>query len=120
MHLTNDKLDTLRHMLGINTPNDRIPKPFRNYAAVNPGDKEFAELELIGAVERYTASLGEYTYFRCTEAGKLAAMRSHRTIRKGTPQRRYSVYLDICDSYQDLTFKDFITNPEFKEARENA
>ena len=120
MKLTNNQLHTLRHMLGINTPNDRVPKPYRDYAAVSPGDAEFLELERLGAVERYTVSLGEYTYFRCTEAGKLAAMRSHRAIRKGKPQRRYSVYLDICDSYQDLTFKDFLTNPKFKEARDNA
>ncbi|KKM80022.1 hypothetical protein LCGC14_1344040 [marine sediment metagenome] len=120
MKLTNDQLYTLRHMLGINTPYDRVPKPYRDYAAVPPGDAEFLELERLGAVERYTASLGEYTYFRCTEAGKLAAIRSHKTIRKTKPQRRYSAYLDMIDAFQDLTFKEFLTRPEFKEDRENA
>ena len=120
MNLTNDQLYTLRHMLGINTPNYRIPKPYRNYAAVNHEDKEFAELERLGAVEQYTIYSKEYVYFRCTGAGKLAAMRSHRTIRKTKSQRRYSAYLDLIDACQELTFKDFLTNPEFKEDRDNA
>ncbi len=41
----NDKqLHTMRHMLGINTPYDAEPEPYRNYAAVAPGgDRDRAE-----------------------------------------------------------------------------
>ena len=120
MNLTENQLHTLRHMLGINTPHDRIPKPNRNYAAVNPGDEEFVELEKIGAVEKIgKPSWAEYDYYQCTDAGKLAAMRSHRTIRYGKSKRRYIKYLDISDCCLDLTFKEFLTNPRFKECREN-
>ena len=121
MKLNEKHLDTLRHMLGINTPDDRIPKPCRNYAAVSPGDAEFVELERLGAVERYEARGGsEYDWFRCTEAGRLAAMRSHRDICKTAPQRRYAAYLDLSDAIPDLTFKDFLTLPEFAKTRSEA
>src|SRR5688572_23336647 len=33
--LTSEQLDTLRHMLGINTPHDRQPKPYRDYYCAN-------------------------------------------------------------------------------------
>ena len=39
MKLTDDQLDTLRHMLGINTPNDRIPRPYRNYYCADKGEE---------------------------------------------------------------------------------
>lgn len=121
MNLTKAQLHTLRHMLGINTPNDRVPRPYRNHAAVPPGDPEYIELERLGAVERYTCrGSAEYHWYQCTEAGKLAAMRSHRAIRRTKPQRRYVKYLDMSDCYQDLTFKEFLTHPYFKEARESA
>lgn len=121
--LTEDQLDTLRHMLGINTPYDRIPKPYRNYAAVNPGDPEFLELEKLGMVKKYASAkpgLTEYDYYRCTEKGRIEAMRSHRNIRKSKAKRRYNKYLEVLDSCPDLTFKEFLTDPSFKESRNEA
>jgi hypothetical protein len=122
MKLTKDQLHTLRHMLGINTPYDRIPKPNRNYAAVNPGDPEFLELERLGMVKKNASAkpgITEYDYYRCTDNGRFEAMRSHRDIRKSKSKRRYSIFLDISESYPDMTFKDFLTDPYFKDAREN-
>ena len=122
MNLTEKQLDILRHMLGINTPNDRIPKPYRNYACVNPGDSEFVELEKLGAIERYETwdKDTQYYWYKCTVAGRLAAMRSHRKIRKSKPKRRYSAYLNMIDCCPDLTFKEFLTHPHFKDVRNNA
>ncbi len=121
MKLTNDQLDTLRHILGINTPYDRVPRSYRNCAAVNPGDLEFIELEKIGAVERYQIAIEtQYHWYQCTEAGKLVAMRSHKAIQKTKAQRRYSAYLDMTDICQDLTFREFLIAPEYAEIRENA
>jgi hypothetical protein len=116
---TPDQLHTLRHILGINDPSKRVPKPYRNYAAVNPGDPEFVALEVAGLVERYRARGpgSEYDYFRCTEAGHLAAMRSFRTIRYSPAKRRYIAFLNVRDCFPDLTFKQFVTLPEFAEAR---
>jgi len=122
--LTDDQLHTLRHMLGINTPDDRKPRPYRDYAAVNPGDPEFAELERLGAVERINKPVpswaSDYEWYQCTEAGKAAAMASHRRIRKGKPQRVYLAYLSCRDCCPDLTFKEFLTDPEFDEERRQA
>lgn len=121
MKLTDEQLHTLRHMLGINTPNDAAPRPYRNYAAVTIGDGAFLELEQLGAVERYEPRTPtEYHWYRCTEAGRAAAMRSHSQIRRTKSQRTYSLFLDIRDSYPDLTFREFLTCSDFAEARARA
>ena len=119
MNLTDDQLHTLRHMLGINTPYDREPKPYRNGAAVNPGDPEYLELARLGAVEKYRdPSPGfEYEYYRCTEAGKAAAIASHRTIRKSRSARVYACFLSMKDCDADLTFLEFLTDPYYADAR---
>jgi hypothetical protein len=120
--LTDDQLSTLRHMLGINTPSDKEPRPYRNYAAVSPGDKAFEELERLGAVERRPTpqAWSGLETFRCTEAGKLTAMRSHKKIRYSRSRRKYLAFLDCCECFPDLTFKQFLTDPQFKEERANA
>lgn len=114
--MTNSQLHTLRHMLGINTPGDRTPKPYRNYAAVNPGDPEFLELERLGAVEKcQKVPWGQYDFYRCTEKGKEAAIKSHKGIRWKRSKRRYRKFLSLQDLVPGLTFCDFLTDPEFKE-----
>lgn len=122
MDLSDEQLHTLRHMLGINTPDDRVPRPHRDYAAVSPGDTEFAALAALGAVERYrVAGAGApYDYFRCTAAGRAMAIASHRTIRRSKSQRIYSKFLDVKDALNDLTFKEFLTRPEFAATRKGA
>jgi len=121
MELTKDQLHTLRHMLGINTPHDRVPDPYRNYAAVVPGDPKFIELERLGVVKNCgRPAFSEYDHYRCTPAGQLAAIESHKEIRRPKPKRRYAAYLALCDCCPDLTFQQFLTAPEFKEVRENA
>ena len=119
MDLTKDQLYTLRHMLGINTPDARAPTPYRNYAAVNPGDREFAELEAVGAVECYRrAGPGtNYDWYQCTAAGRTAAMQSHRTIRNSHAKRMYAKFLSVSDCCPDLTFREFLTSPEFADTR---
>jgi hypothetical protein len=106
-------------MLGINTPGDRLPRPYRNYAAVTPGDPEFIELERVGAVEIYSRR-GEYDWYRCTDEGKIAAMRSHRGIRYSRPKRRYIRYLNVRESIPSLTFRDFLVDPQFARIRADA
>jgi hypothetical protein len=122
---TDAQLHTLRHMLGINTPHDREPNPHRDYAAVNPGDREFAELERIGAVRCYRrAGAGgygdRYDWFCCTPEGKAAAMASHKRIRYSKAARRYIKFLDVRDCWPGLTFRQFLTLPELADARRDA
>ena len=119
---TQEQLDTLRHMLGINTPFDRQPKPYRDYAAVVVGDARFAEMASLGLVECYrkSRSENEYDYFRCTETGRAAAMASHRSIRVSKAKRVYWRFLEVSDAIADLSFRDFLVRPEFAEVRRDA
>lgn len=122
MEYTAQQLDSLRHMLGINDPYLRVPKPYRNYAAVNPGDPHYVEMAELGLVECYRKAGGiyEYDFYSCTEAGIAAALKSHRTIRVSRSKRMYSRYLSVSDARADLTFKQFLTDPAFKEIRAGA
>ena len=120
--LTDDHLHLLRHMLGINTPWDKVPKPYRNYGAFPPGNEKMAELERLGMVEK-TREAGEavkYDYWACTDKGKAAAMKSHRDIRYSKGKRKYHRFLDLRDCFPDLTFKRFLTDPFFADDRKAA
>lgn len=122
MNLTDDQLRTLRHMLGIDDPNLREPKPYRNYYAACPGDPEMIALAEVGAVCLTSRPRPGFPYdcYACTEAGESAARMSHRSIRRTKSQRTYSKYLDLSDVFQDLTFREFLTLPEFADARKGA
>lgn len=117
--LTPDQLDTLRHMLGINTPYDKSPKPYRNYYCANPGNKELHGLSALGTVELYSTRDG-YEWWQCTDAGKAAALASHKQIRHTKGSRVYSHFLDVKDCYPDLTFKEFLTDQQFAKTRREA
>lgn len=66
-NLTPAQLDTLRHMLGINTPADDAPKPYRDYYCAPWGMRELHELQRLGMVERYDTR-GGYEWFCTTPA----------------------------------------------------
>ena len=119
---TEAQLDTLRHMLGINDPSLKTPIPTRNYAAVEPGNAEFAKLELAGLVTctRLSSTGMPYNWFECTHEGRAAAMASHKTIRYSRAKRVYLRFLGMRDVFQDLTFKDFLTNAKFRKERAEA
>ena len=122
MELTDKQLDTLRHMLGINTPWTAKPEPTRDYYCASPGYAEIVELERLGAVHCYRRADEHtvYDWYCCTDAGRAAAMASHKTIRYNKAKRVYGKYLDISDCLPDLTFKHFLTSAEFAETRRAA
>lgn len=119
MKLSDKQLDTLRHMLGINTPWDARPKPYRDYYCASKGDAKLAELASLGMVRLYSTRDG-YEWYCCTDAGKAAAMASHKTIRYTKAKRVYSKFLDVRDALNDLTFHEFLTHPDFKQSRDSA
>ena len=119
MNLTPAQLHTLRHMLGINTPEDRDPKPYRNHYAAGQGDQELVELERLGAVEFRGERYG-LKFYSCTATGREAAIKSHKAIRYGKPRRVYLKFLEVSDCFCDLTFKEFLTSPEYHECRRSA
>jgi hypothetical protein len=122
--LSPPQLDLLRHMLGINDPWMRVPTPYRDYAAVCPGDPEWVELERLGAIECYRRADGIggslFDWYCTTPLGRAAAMRSHRTIRKSRGKRVYSAWRGLLDCFPDLTFREFLKDPQFREVRRSA
>lgn len=119
MELTTEQLQTLRHMLGIDKPAERQPEPYRDYAAAQKGSAEFAELARLGAVRLYSQE-GSYDWYTTTPEGRAAAISSHRAIRLQKPKRIYSKYLDIADVHCGLTFREFLTSPDYADVRSAA
>jgi len=119
MNLSDKQLGTLRHMLGINDPSKRRPEPYRNYYCAQKVCPELRELEQLGAVRQY-ASTKQYDWFECTDDGRLAAIRSFRSIQYSKSKRRYSIFLDCRECNEGLTFKEFLTAPHYAEARARA
>lgn len=117
--LTPEQLRTLRHMLGIDRPDMAKPVPYRDYYCANPGDPELHELARLGMVRLYSTH-GSYEWFCCTDAGRAAAIASHKAIRHTKAKRLYRRYLDISDCFPDLTFKRFLTDPQFADTRRTA
>ncbi|MDO5674812.1 MAG: hypothetical protein Q4G66_07855 [bacterium] len=119
MKLSNKQLQTLRHMLGIDRPNESAPKPYRDYYCANRGDAELIELAKIGAVILYRQS-DQYDWYRTSRAGRVAAIASHREIRRPKAKRLYHQFLLIKDVDGGLTFRDFLTSPVYADVRKRA
>jgi hypothetical protein len=82
--LTDKQLSTLRHMLGLTDLFRAQPVPYRNYAAVNPGDPEYLELERLGMIElrRRNGPDNPYDNYACTEEGRRLATTDFMRVRK--------------------------------------
>lgn len=113
MNLSPEQLRVLRHMLGIDRPERDRPEPYRDYYCANPGDPKMVELVRLGAVQLYSTRDG-YEWYTCTDAGRAAAIASHKAIRYSASRRRYSRFLDIKDCHPDLTFREFLTDPRYR------
>ena len=107
------------HMLGIDDPSKARPKEYRDYYCANPGDAALHELARIGLVEMYSAH-GGYEWFATTDAGKAAARAAHRRSLYPKAKRRYIAWLRLSDMITGLTFHEFLTSPEFAQARREA
>ena len=116
---TTEQLDTLRHMLGINDRYAKQPRPYRDYYAAPRGDVAMWSMAIAGLVERHAVDR-YYDWYRTTEAGRAAALASHRQIRASREKRRYRKFLEVRDCWPDLTFQQFLTDPELREMRRNA
>ena len=119
MFLRDDQLRVLRHMLGVDNQRDKKdPVSYRNYYCTSPGNPLMNGLRHLGFVEMYRKD-ENYEWFTATETGIAAGMDSARQRRYSKARRRYLCYLHISDCYSNLTFKQFLTDPEFAETRAN-
>lgn len=116
---TDAECSVLRHMLGIDKPEEQHPKAYRDYFCANPDDPQLMAMECRRLVECYS-SHGGYVWYRCTDAGRAAAFRSHKATRYPKSKRVYLRFLRISDAYPDLTFKEFLSSKRFAEARRDA
>lgn len=110
--LPKEQLDTLCHMLGLS---EGVREPCRNYFAAEPYDKEMEELRKKGLVEKWFVRWG-LQYYRATPYGICAALCHHQHVKLSKGQRRYRTWLNLNDAIQ-VSFRDFLTLPEFAEIR---
>ena len=119
MKLTDGQLKILRHMLGIDMPDVKDPKPYRDYYCAKRGDENLAELEILGAVRLYR-QCQTYDWYCCTECGRAAAIASHKRIRLPKGKRLYRRFLDMRGVIQNITFKEFLTEKQYDATRRSA
>ncbi len=117
--LTPQQEHILRHMLGIDDASKRNPTEYRDYYCANPGDPELHELARLGLVRLYRTD-ASYEWFTTTDAGKAAARAAHRRSLYPKKKRVYLRFLNASDAIADLTFHEFLTSPEFAQARREA
>ena len=119
MNLAAEQLRILRHMLGIDLPAVKAPVPYRDYYCASRGDSRLEALAAVGAVTLYRRD-AHYDWYTTTDAGRAAAIASHRNIRAPKAKRLYARYLEISDVYPGLSFRTFLTDPTFADTRQAA
>ena len=114
-----EHLRVLRHMLGIDDPRVRRA-PYRDHYCAAEGEQRaklerMRELGLVGPVS------GEWTsYYQTTELGRKLALESAKKRLCTKKKRVYLMYLRASDLDPDLTFHEFLTSPDYAEARRKA
>lgn len=118
---TDEQLRKLRHMLGLTDRYKRDPQPYRNHWSADGDSPELEEMVRLGLCERRdrVSFVPGVTYY-ATEEGKRWAMRSAMERRKPKGARTWATFLRCSDSDPDLTFREFITSPDYAEIRRNA
>lgn len=121
MNLNQKQIGMLRHMLGLTDNSKRDPQPYRNYAAVEPGDLCLLQLEKLGMVEKCCtpAAWRGLVCYRCTEVGKREAVKDFYRTRYNKSRRRYLRFLSVSGCVPGLTFREFLTKREWAEIRAN-
>jgi hypothetical protein len=122
MNPTKAHLEIMLHSLGISDPYQK--ESYRNYFVAGPGHYDLPLImDLIGAEmmeERRAPGFleGGDRVFGVTDKGKLYCNINREKPSKA--KRTYRMYLECSDCNPDLTFREFLTDPYFKEARESA
>ena len=114
--LTRNDIQILQHSLGLTYK--RVP--YRNYYATSPGDPEIERLVDLGLMSRgRKPGWTDFQYYHVTKAGEQLAIEEMPELPKlSRGQKRYQRFLDLQDSYPDMSFIEFLTDPYFKSYRE--
>ncbi|WP_018875257.1 hypothetical protein [Thioalkalivibrio sp. ALJ8] len=112
-------LHLLHHALGISDPAYPDLEPYRNHFMAGPGHSDMPGLERLedeGLMVRSTHPLaGGVWVFSATEEGRRIALETRPRLPKS--KLRYRRYLNVRDIDPDLTFREFLSNPEFAHCR---
>jgi hypothetical protein len=119
--ISGDDLHVLRHMLGID--DERVIRdPYRNHYCANEGDERLHSLAARGLVTlvRGPTPMMPYETFAATDEGRRIALESQKQRALPKRKRVYSRFLDVRDCCPDLTFREFLTSPDYAECRRSA
>lgn len=112
----------LAHALGIEHQQDRRePNEYRNHYVCNEGEPEVTQLVEAGLMvlaSRPTWTGGAVQY-AVTEAGKAQARAFWKSRQHPKKRRVYAAFMRISDM-REVTFREFLTSPEYAECRRNA
>jgi hypothetical protein len=122
MGSSDNKLHIVLHALGLDR--DDIVEPYRNHFVAGDGHSDMPEiLELVamGMMEEFPTPKcfdSKDRLFSVTKTGReWAIINRPRRPARTKSQRRYTTFLEIADAYPSLTFRQFLTDEQFAEAR---
>lgn len=116
--LTAYQLSILRHALGINDRYAAHPHITRNHYCGDEGDPDLTKLEALGLMRRETLLPGIVgTIYRCTDEGRRVALISFKHVQHPRSKRIYRAYLLAKDMFEGLSFREFLTQERFRDAR---
>lgn len=121
INATPRQIQILRHSLGLSDPYAK--NEYRNYYVAGEGHHgwdDLLALEAAGLMRRTRNSIppvGDVT-FTVTDAGKRLARAHAPKISRG--KRMYRKFLDVSDCAPDLTFREFLTSPDYADSRAEA
>lgn len=117
--LTAEALGILHHALGVSDPYQCDQPPYRNHFVAGQGhDDEPLLLQLVQQglmVVRESKLTGGDALYVVSDRGVDIALKSRPRV----PQKKllYRRFLSVRDCCPDLTFREFLTSPEFAECR---
>jgi len=116
--LAHNDLGLIHHALGLSDPYRTAP-PYRNHFVAGEGHSDnegLARLVAAGLMTRRSHPLsgGDFLY-TVTDKGINLGMKTRPAI--SSKKRRYRRFLSLLDCCPELTFREFLTSPEFASYR---